>query len=343
MKLCPCCQYRNPDTWKKCEVCGAAIGSVTASASSPANALPRGGRMGFIVIAAGAGLLAGAAIFLLAAHTHHRTAPVQPVKQVKAAILQPPVDEIKDDVTPGGDAVTLLRSMAALKMPGDEEVTLLSKNLLSPVWQVRAQAVATLGSWAAAGVEYFPACPDKLARALDDANHNVRAQAAQALAKLFQSPQAKNSSGLAAALRDAQFAKLLDMDITKLLADGHPALRADGAVLAGATGNAHWKEQLVKFLQDERDIPVAMQCAGALARLGAPEGVKYLAVKAEDPDEETRAVAARLLANSHDLRAQPALEKLSGDTDIIVRQTAQAALQARQRREGDHQTEGAGK
>jgi hypothetical protein len=214
--------------------------------------------------------------------------------------------------------VTALQALDSLKTPGNGETARLLKDLEHPSWKVRAQAVSTLGKWLENGVDSFPGAPDRLEQALDDSNHTVRFLAAKTLARMFYSPRALRSSGLMAALQSKQFAQQLAMDIAKLISDGQPELRAAGAELAGATDAMGWKVPLLKMLRTERDIPVALQCAGALARLGDGEGMKYLAAEADDPDDETRELAASLLMSARKTGQQTKARAINRATQGVL-------------------------
>jgi len=336
MKICPECQYRNPDSWDKCEVCGANVKTVAVGAEPRENrASPR--RSGVwlvslaVVSAVGAGVLVYSRFFQSAAPRQ----AAQPSK-TESVQEQNAVEQDASDETPayGGDTVAILRSMSELKMPGEEEVSLLLRSFEADSSAVRAQAAATTADWAVSGVAYFPDMPDKLLSALSDTSHVVRAQAADAMQRVLSSPGAKSASGFSAALRDEKFSARLYSAVDAILKGGYSDARAAGAALAGDIGGSRWKEPLAKLAQDDGDIASAMQAAGALAKIGDARGVKRLLALFDSSDEDTREVAARLLASSSDARADGALRRLAVDNNARVRHAAKISIDYRRREPG---------
>ncbi|MFA5162271.1 MAG: HEAT repeat domain-containing protein [Elusimicrobiales bacterium] len=330
MKVCPECQYQNPDNWLKCEVCGRSVADVSAAPEPQERVSSARVRPAWRVAAALAAVGCGVWGYRIAAR-HFAAKPVQPAPH---AAQQPSAQEEEaPEETPayGGDTVALLRSMSSLKMPGEEEAVMLMRAFSDDVPAVRAQAAATAAEWVLSGASYIPSLPDRLLKAMADRDFLVRAQAARELHRLFSSPKAAAACGLSAAMRDAKFSAPLSGAVAAALSDGYEDVRAAAAALAGDTGGAELKEKLAGLVRSERDIPVAAQAAGSLARLGDGRGVKYLLSLMASGDDGARELAAGMLAGAGDARADGALRKLAGDASTGVRRAAQLSLQHRRR------------
>lgn len=150
-----------------------------------------------------------------------------------------------------------------------------------------------------------PAALDPLARALGDANDDLRCQASGAIAK---------------------FGERAAEPLRRMLADPNPDTRIVAAGVLGDTGGPGTVELLIGALRDEND-DVRGAAGGALMRMG-DAAVKPLIAATKDADRNVRLYAAGALKYIGNPRAIDALQDLARNGDTEERSVAEDAIEA---------------
>ncbi|XXF75705.1 HEAT repeat domain-containing protein [Myxococcaceae bacterium GXIMD 01537] len=171
-------------------------------------------------------------------------------------------------------------SLASLVLSGDELTDALVSRLVDADTGVRLEATGRLADLA------LPQTRGALARVLEDAIPEIRFEAARGMAAL------RHSAGLEV-LVDA-----LDADALRFRALGALAELGDARALPAV------KRLFGKWLLNPFD---KTQAAGVLAKLGEPEGAKYLLKRSQKTWSADRSLAVELLG---EVRAEGALERL---------------------------------